>query len=78
MSASFSPPLPSRDAFGGASDAKGGKKRRVPMTKKLEAALQAHRHLIGPRVLYRDDGVSASKQTLTTWMTTAQKRAGSR
>lgn len=55
---------------------KGGKKRRVPMTKKLEATLQAHRHLIGPRVLYRDDGVSASKQTLTTWMTTAQKRAG--
>lgn len=57
---------------------KGGKKRRVPMTKKLEAVLKAHRHLIGPRVLYRDDGTSASKQTLTTWMTAAQKRAGLR
>jgi integrase len=55
---------------------KGGKKRRVPMTKKLEETLRNHRHLIGPRVLYRDDGVSTSKQTLTTWMTSAQKRAG--
>jgi integrase len=42
---------------------KGGKRRRVPMTKKLEETLKNHRHLIGPRVLCRDDGVSTSKQT---------------
>lgn len=46
------------------------------MTKKLEETLRVHRHLVGPRVLYRDDGVSTSKQTLTTWMNAAQKRAG--
>lgn len=55
---------------------KGGKKRRVPMTKKLAEVLKSHRHLIGPRVLYRDDVGSTSKQTLTTWMRAAQKRAG--
>jgi integrase len=55
---------------------KGGRSRKVPMTKKLASALLAHRHLRGPRVLYRDDGTTVSKQTLTTWMTSAQKRAG--
>lgn len=46
------------------------------MTKKLVATLAAHKHLRGPRVLYRDDGTSTSKQTLTTWMVAAQRRAG--
>jgi hypothetical protein len=55
---------------------KGGKKRREPMTNKVEETLRNHRHFIGPRVLYRDDGVSTSKQTLATWMTADQKRAG--
>jgi len=34
---------------------KGGRGRRVPMTERLAAALQAHRRLRGPRVLYADD-----------------------
>ena len=55
---------------------KGGRARRVPMTKKLAAVLQAHRHLRGPRVLYRDNATSTSKQTLSTWMISAQRRAG--
>jgi integrase len=55
---------------------KGGRARRLPMTKKLAAVLQAHRHLRGPRVLYRDNGTSTSKQTLSTWMISAQRRAG--
>ena len=55
---------------------KGGRARRVPMTKKLAAVLQAHHHLRGPRVLYRDNGTSTSKQTLSTWMISAQRRAG--
>lgn len=55
---------------------KGGRKRRVPLTQKLEEVLKAHRHLKGPRVLYRDDNTSTSKQTLTTWLKAAQKRAG--
>lgn len=57
---------------------KGGRSRKVPMTKKLAEVLKAHKHLRGPRVLYRDDGTSTSKQTLTTWMKAAQKRAGLR
>lgn len=32
---------------------KGGKSRVIPMTRRLKAALTAHRHLIGARVLYR-------------------------
>jgi integrase len=55
---------------------KGGRARKVPMTHKLVATLSAHRHLQGPRVLYRNDGTSTSKQTLTTWMVAAQRRAG--
>lgn len=46
------------------------------MTKELAAVLQAHRHLRGLTVLYRDNGTSTSKQTLSTWMISAQRRAG--
>lgn len=35
---------------------KGGRLRYVPLTARLAAALQGHRHLRGPRVLYQDDG----------------------
>lgn len=55
---------------------KSNKSRKVPMTEKLTDALKALKHLRGPRVLYRDDGSSTSKQTLTTWMKAAQRRAG--
>ena len=36
----------------------------VPMTKRLTRALLDHRHLIGPRVLYRDEAKHYSTQTL--------------
>ena len=36
----------------------------MPMTKKLAAGLSAHRHLRGPRVLYRASGELLSQQTL--------------
>ncbi len=55
---------------------KGGRSRQVPMTEKLAAALLAHRHLRGPRVLYRQSGEPLSQQNLRTWLSTAQKRAG--
>ncbi len=61
---------------GNVSIPKSNKSRKVPMTEKLTAALKALKHLRGPRVLYRDDGTSTSKQTLTTWMKAAQRRAG--
>ena len=35
---------------------KGGRLRYVPMTRRLEAALRAHRHLRGKRVLCQSDG----------------------
>jgi len=64
------------DWHGQVTSLKGGRSRQVPMTEKLAAALSAHRHLRGPRVLYRQSGEPLSQQTLRTWLSTAQKRAG--
>jgi integrase len=64
------------DWHGHVTSPKGGRSRAVPMTEKLAAALSAHRHLRGPRVLYRASGEPLSQQTLRTWLSTAQKRAG--
>ena len=55
---------------------KGGRTRRVPMTTQLRDALKRHRHLRGPRVLYRDDGLTVTPQNLKTWMKRATRRAG--
>ena len=55
---------------------KGNRFRRVPMTQRLRRALAAHRHLRGPRVLYRDDGRTVSAQVLHEWMKEVQGRAG--
>lgn len=61
---------------------KGGRPRRLPLTARLTAALQAHRHLRGPRVLYREavDTAGAPKpltqKTAQVWMQAAQRRAG--
>lgn len=55
---------------------KGNRFRRVPMTSGLHQALKAHRHLRGPRVLYRDDGAPVSAHVLHRWMQKAQRRAG--
>jgi hypothetical protein len=55
---------------------KGGRDRRVPMTKRLASLLAANRHLKGPRVLYRDNGQPATRAAVSRWMAKAQKRAG--
>lgn len=57
---------------------KGGKPRIVPMTGRLKAALQAHRHLRGDRVLYQDDGKAAEKWWLKWALDVAERRAGLR
>jgi len=55
---------------------KGGRSRRIPMTKRLAAALHAHRHLRGDRVLYRDDGTTTTSKLLSVWLKKAERRAG--
>jgi integrase len=57
---------------------KGMKYRVVPMTKRLQRVLAAHRHLRGPRVLYTDAGETVTAKVLQRWMARAQKRAGLR
>ena len=56
---------------------KGGRSRRVPLTKRVAAALQKIRHLRGALVLYRDgDDGAVTQKTAEVWMKTAQRRAG--
>ena len=55
---------------------KGGRSRRVPMTERLAAALQAHRQLRGPKVLYTNDGTTPTNKMIRMWMEAAQRRAG--
>lgn len=57
---------------------KGMKYRVVPMTKRLQQALAAHRHLRGPRVLYTEAGETVTAKVLQKWMARAQQRAGLR
>jgi len=57
---------------------KGGKPRVVPMTSRLKAALAAHRHLRGERVLYGGDGAPADIDWLHWQLDVAQRRAGLR
>lgn len=57
---------------------KGGRSRTVNMTARLSAALKAHRHLKGPRVLYSNDGGVADRDVLTSWIRRAERRAGLR
>jgi integrase len=57
---------------------KGGRDRRVPMTKRLAVLLAANRHLKGPLALYRDNGQPATRVAVFRWMAKAQKRAGLR
>ncbi len=44
------------DWKGHVTDPKGFRPRHIPLTKRLAETLQAHRHLLGPLVLCRDDG----------------------
>jgi len=46
------------------------------MTSRLAAALKAHRHLKGPRVLYSDDKSTADRDALSSWIKRAERRAG--
>jgi integrase len=55
---------------------KGGRARTVNMTSRLTAALKAHRHLKGPRVLYSDDKSTADGDALASWIRRAERRAG--
>jgi integrase len=55
---------------------KSGKTRRVPMTVRLAVALQAIRHLRGPRAFYQRNGKLICANTLRSWMQRAQARAG--
>jgi site-specific recombinase XerD len=45
------------------------------MTKRLSAALRAHRHLRGARVLCRDDGKTITTNVLRRWLEQAERRA---
>jgi site-specific recombinase XerD len=49
-----------------------------PFVQRLRAALAAHRHLRGDRVLYSDEGTSVKAKVLQNWMSRAQRRAGRR
>jgi integrase len=46
------------------------------LTERLEEALRAHRHLVGPRALYSEDGTSPTNKVIRIWMEKAQRRAG--
>jgi len=54
---------------------KGGKERVVPMTARLSAALQAHRHLRALRVLLKDEGLPVDRAWIAYGMRRAQRRA---
>src|SRR3954463_6107719 len=55
---------------------KGGKMRRVPMTKRLAEALSAIRHLRGPRMLYQREGERVTETTLRSWIERAERAGG--
>ena len=55
---------------------KGGRSRRVPMTKLLAQVLQDVRHLRGPRVFWREDGIEKlARPLLCKWLARAQRKA---
>ncbi len=55
---------------------KGGRLRYVPMTSRLSAALQTHRHLAGPRVLVREGGRPLTMKIIQNHAAEAAKAAG--
>jgi integrase len=64
------------DWYGQIGTTKGGKTRRVPMTTRLTAALQAIRHHRGSRMLYQRNGEPVSENTLRSWMERAERAGG--
>lgn len=55
---------------------KGGRLRHVPLTRRLAAALAAHRHLRSTRVLCQDDAAGFTRQIVQTRVKRAARRAG--
>lgn len=66
------------DWRGQVSTTKGGRLRHVPLTARLLAPLQAHRHLRGPRVLCHEDGRALAEHTLTDILKKVARRANMR
>ncbi len=54
---------------------KGGRSRRVPLTTRLTNALKDFRHLRGPRVLYQNNGQSATQKVVRNLVLRAARRA---
>lgn len=57
---------------------KGGRLRYVPMTRRLAEALKAHRHMRGPRVLYRADGGTFVEHHVVELLEKVARKAGLR
>lgn len=57
---------------------KGGRLRHVPMTERLAAALKAHRHLRGSRVLVQSNGEALTMKIVQDRVAGAARRAGVR
>ena len=55
---------------------KGGRLRRVPLTRRLAAALSAQRHLRSARVLCQDDGKPLTRPFVQAKMKRVSRRAG--
>ena len=55
---------------------KGGRFRRVPLTRRLAAALSQHRHLRSPRVLCQSNADPLTRQIVQTRVKRAARRAG--
>ncbi len=64
------------DWKGQVTSTKGGRLRYVPLTNRLAAALRAHRHLRGARVLCENDGRPLSQKVMQCLVRRAAKRAG--
>lgn len=61
---------------GHVTETKGHRFRTVPIREPLAAALKAHRHLKGPRVLYSCGIKTPGESTIRLWLAEAQKAAG--
>lgn len=55
---------------------KGGQSRRIPMTRRLQAAVAAVRHLRGSRLLWQSSGEPVGIHTLRSWMARATRLGG--
>jgi integrase len=67
--------VPRSDWKGHVTTTKGGRLRHVPMTERLAAALQTHRHLRGKRVLVQGDGEPLSQKIVQDRIARASRAA---